>query len=104
MATSLSESRVGDSRRRDAMAEMSDRPARAASRQRTARSAVRMISLCSLLAGLPWAERLLAAGLGATLAVLAAIIALQLLCFLAFWLVGLFPLPDQSMMGDEIAP
>lgn len=77
------------------------RSSETAKRRTTFRSAVRAISLVSLLASLPWFERLLAAGLGATLFVLGAIVVLQLLALLAFYLVGLLPTPEGTEVGDE---
>ena len=70
----------------------------------TFQSAVRAISLFSLLASLPWVDRLLAAGLGAMLAVLGAIVALQLLALLAFYFVGLLPMPEGAELSDSYRP
>lgn len=70
-------------------------------RRLTFRSAVRAISLISLLASLSWVEQLLAAGFGAVLIVLGAIVALQLLALLAFYLVGLLPTLEAAQVDDE---
>lgn len=55
------------------------------------RMAMTASSVVSILLGLPFVQRLLAAGLGAILAALAALVGLQLLVFLAFKGLGLLP-------------
>lgn len=53
-------------------------------------------SFLSIVLGLPFVQRLLAAGLGAILAAIAALVGLQLLVFLAFKGLGLLPGSDVS--------
>lgn len=55
------------------------------------RTAMAWSSVVSVLLGLPFVQRLLAAGLGAILVALAALVGLQLLVFLAFKGLGLLP-------------
>lgn len=104
MTASSRHSTLTDARPPDSAQPAIGRSPATARRRMTFRSAVRAISLFSLLASLPWVDRLLAAGLGAMLAVLGAIVALQLLALLAFYFVGLLPMPEGTELSDSYRP
>lgn len=101
MTASSPYSTLCDARRPDAGEPADGGSPATAKRRMTFRSAVRAISLISLMASLPWVEQLLAAGFGAVLIVLGAIVALQLLALLAFYLAGLLPTPEATELGEE---
>lgn len=73
-----------------------DQPFAVRRRRLSWRTAMTATSIVSLLLGLPFVQRLMAAGLGAVLVALAALIGLQLLAFVTFKCLGLLPGPEAT--------